>query len=235
MKKEVIVLFLIIFTSLVSATVQDLPESEIATETFELLVNEPLTVNGKTITLEDDGINEAYVLVDGDRGTIYFNNFQYINGVSIHLLNIKEKNVHGNLSAFVNITTYGVCGDGICYDRESCCTDCGCDIGETCIDNQCILNTSQEYLESLLPSEKVIIPECAINEDCATGEKCSGITQTCYKVGVQEEIQLKEIKEEIIIQEPIKEKSDNTSPIIVIILEILIILFILYGWDLFLR
>ena len=282
MKKEALFVFisLLLLVTFVSAAVE-LEESEINTEEFELQQNVPLKINGKSIILRDDGVNEAYVLVDEVDGTIIFGKFEWINGVSIMLLNIHETNVHRNLTAFVNITTYGSCGDGICHERESCCTDCGCSQNnEACLNNICVLNNSKEYLEFLepIPDYEIIISECNADEDCAQGEKCSGITSLCYKIeNIEETIlsaqpviacktnnecddddkctretcrkgqclygeiedcreQIKLLTEEAIIQEDIKSNwlFKNKGSVIIILSELLLIAFILFGWNSFL-
>jgi hypothetical protein len=172
-KKEVLLVILLISIAissyLVSAVIEDLEASEISTEEFFLDKEVPLMINGKTITLLDQGVNEAYVTVDGVRGTIFLEDFKYINGVSIKLIAMWDKNQYRNLSVDVNITTYGSCGDGICNDREVCCKDCGCGTGDICIDNQCILNTSNKCSADL---------NC-LDQDVCTSDTCAGVPRKC--------------------------------------------------------
>ena len=281
MKKEALFVFisLLLLVTFVSAAVE-LEESEINTEEFELQQNVPLKINGKSIILRDDGVNEAYVLVDEVDGTIIFGKFEWINGVSIMLLNIHETNVHRNLTAFVNITTYGSCGDGICHERESCCTDCGCKIQEeVCLDNQCSRAEANEcttdlqclddrtctidicegvprkcvhrLVKTCINGDNCCAPgcninddrdcasntiECMVNEDCEIGEKCSGITHLCYKV--EPRLVLKTSLEPEISSElnPLSvpagtnNSKNKWQPQSIIVLEILIITFLIFGW-----
>jgi len=169
-QKEAILLGLLFAISLVSAvTITDLEPNDITNEYVQLYQEQPINLNGKIIEFIDDGVNEAYIKVDGTRGTIIASDFVYINGASVKLLNIWEKNQYRELSIEVNITFYGSCGDGICHDREICCKDCGCGSGNICIDNQCILNTSNKCIADL---------EC-LDMDTCTWDVCTGVPRKC--------------------------------------------------------
>ncbi len=170
------VLLLILSASVCAVQITDLEENDISTEEFQLAQNVPVIINGKTITLLDEGMNEAYIQVDDTRGSVIYTDFQYINGVSIKLLGIWDANQYRNLSVDVNITNYGSCGDGICHDREICCKDCGCPNGKACIDNQCIQNTSNECFND---------NQCLDKNSC-TIDRCIGVPRKCSHTSVSD-------------------------------------------------
>jgi hypothetical protein len=139
----------------------------------EVPVGSSYMLGEKNITVA--GITDpagAFIVVDGDRKPILQGETKIIKGVTIFLDIVVEKKSFRNASVYMNITTPFDCGNGICEENESsfsCCYDCNCTVGGSCVDNQCIDESLNECLD---------VTECDDGNNC-TADSCSGFPREC--------------------------------------------------------
>lgn len=141
-------------------------------------------IAGKTILLEAAYSNLVLVSVDGEKKTIkpyaaqdeggfvvYTSKVIYVNGINVTVVDVMEEQGR----AILNLSTAFDCGDGTCESGESqksCCEDCGCSSGYSCVDNQCIETSLNECFSDA---------GCNDNNNCST-DSCAGLPRKCSYV-----------------------------------------------------
>lgn len=173
--KIIIFLLLVLFTY-----------SVLAAETT-LKVGQSITESGHLITLFAVGTsNNIIVDVDGVKTIIAINDKKTVNGVQIEVIEATEIGADSTARLFISIieadssALIEKCGNDDCEtgeDKSTCCKDCGCESGYSCIDeeNKCVKNecTSDE--------------QCyATPKDFCSLDKCKGTPKKCMHIPIIE-------------------------------------------------
>lgn len=141
-----------------------------------LTVGDITEESGHIIKLLAVNPDKVIVDVDGIKKIISLNNLEIINEVEITPIEIVYTGSSADVAKLIitaraNLIEGGSCGNDVCdndEDKSLCCTDCGCESGYSCVNNDCLKN------------------ECSTDEECYPSikdycilDKCTGKPKKC--------------------------------------------------------
>jgi hypothetical protein len=159
-------------------------------EEVKLNQGENTSVGDHIVKVVNIGEADVIISVDGEKGIFSLNEAKVLNDVEIKVSAIfyvsepEDRYVNLDLDReeiAEGTAEVGVCGNDLCEedlgeDEESCCKDCGCGSGFSCVDNKCVEN------ECNSDKECYDIPD----RDFCIRYKCEGAPKKCTETAITE-------------------------------------------------